>query len=60
MSQGILVRVTTNIVGVGGTFATRLWVVAVDDPQVAERAVPSGSGDRGKARVKPQAARDNI
>jgi hypothetical protein len=39
MSQGILVRETTNVVGVGGGFATRHWIVAVDDPQAAERAV---------------------
>jgi hypothetical protein len=39
MSQGLLVRETTNIVGVGGGFATRHWIVAFDDPQAAERAV---------------------
>jgi hypothetical protein len=39
MSKGILVRETTNIAGAGGVFATRHWIVATDDPKVAERAV---------------------
>jgi hypothetical protein len=39
MATGIFVRETTDIVGVGGEFATRYWIVATDDAEAAERAV---------------------
>jgi hypothetical protein len=59
MTKGIFVRETTDIVGVGGEFATRYWIVATDDPETAEQAVRKMSAKSRAIEATSRRARDH-